>query len=90
MMGKNFEESAKNFLVTDFKERLKTIIEKQKKIHKQLNNLYKKLDGNALNEENKNELFTHLPVHLTQIEIIDEKIKEILEIIEVLKDELID
>jgi len=83
---KNFEDTARTIIMEDFKNRLNVLREEYNHVKKQLSEFCKEI--NSLNEEQVNELITHMTVHLAQLEIIKIKIKDISNIIKDMKEDV--
>ena len=87
MIEKNFEESARLYVLKDFKDRLKQLREDYRYVENKINNLCDNLDNTSLNEDLIKDATVHLSIHFTELDIIRKKIKEISEIIDILTTE---
>lgn len=89
MKNKNFEEQTKTYLIDDFRKKLNEHRKNYNKVQKQFRGLCKELDVQPLNEECVNEIAVHLTVHLSQLDMLDKKIKDIAEIIDDIESDLL-
>jgi len=84
-MIKNFKETAKLYQLEELRSRIKVLNNNYIKLQKEFNDICDQLDNCMLNEQNVQEITTHLTIHLASMDIIDKKIKEISEIINNIK-----
>jgi hypothetical protein len=84
----NFEEAARIHMMIDFKKKMNYLRKSYKESKKQFDDLCEELDNSPVNEQYLREITTHLTVHLSEMDIIEQKIKEINEIVEHLKMEI--
>jgi ABC-type phosphate transport system auxiliary subunit len=82
MIPNSFEQQGRLIMLQGFKKKLKDLKKKHSLINKQFNALCDELDKQPLNEEYLQNITSHLTVYLSELDIIDKKIKEISEIIQ--------
>jgi CHASE3 domain sensor protein len=72
----------------DFKRNLNSLLTSYNEVQKQFNDLCEELDNYPVNEEYLQEVSAHLTVYLSEMDLVDKKIKEISAIIERIKGEI--
>jgi archaellum component FlaC len=72
----------------DFKRNLNSLLTSYNEVQKQFNDLCEELDNYPVNEECLQEVSAHLTVYLSEMDLVDKKIKEISAIIERIKGEI--
>lgn len=88
MKSKSFEELTHITRLEGFKESLKKLNEKYKKIQGQFNELCDELDNHVINEHYLKEVSDKLTFYIIEMKTIEQKIKDISESLERIKAEL--
>jgi hypothetical protein len=88
MSPKNFQETATIILFEDYKKKLNQLKKSYNKLQKEFNDLCDDLDHSPLNEDYIQEVTTHLTIYLSELDVIDKKIKEISSILKNIKIQL--
>jgi len=87
-ISKTFEDTVRFVILDDFKKRLKTLKKEYESVQRQLKDLCDELDSECLNESFINEIIAHMSVHLSELDVIERKIKEISQIIDNIRTEI--
>jgi len=87
-MSSDFQHIVKMQQLEDFKRNLNSLLTSYNEVQKQFNDLCEELDNYPVNEEYLQEVSAHLTVYLSEMDLVDKKIKEISAIIERIKGEI--
>ena len=87
-MSSDFQHIVKMQQLEDFKRNLNSLLTSYNEVQKQFNDLCEELDNYPVNEECLQEVSAHLTVYLSEMDLVDKKIKEISAIIERIKGEI--
>lgn len=88
MTPKSFEYTAKLYQFEEFKKKLIKLKQDYKNIQKKFNDLCDELDCLPLNEAFIEEISANLTIYLSEMDLIDENIKQISQIIDKIKLEI--
>ena len=87
-MSSDFQHIVKMQQLEDFKRNLNSLLTSYNEVQKQFIDLCEELDNSPVNEEYLQEVSAHLTVYLSEMDLVDKKIKEISAIIERIKGEI--
>jgi Mg2+ and Co2+ transporter CorA len=79
MIPNSFEQQARLIALEGFKAKVQRLKKQHSQVTKQFSALCNELDRQPLNEEYLQQITTHLTIHLSELDIIAKKIKEISE-----------
>lgn len=89
MKKEGFLELAEYSHYGEFKKKMNQLKKSYAEVQKQIKSLYKELDIKPINNDYAEKISMHLTVYLSELDIIEKKIKEISELINNIKGEIL-